>query len=300
LLVSMALALAACSSAGPGGRSGSAAAPAFTSEQISVATRGTGPDIILVHGLAGHRDEWSAAADALDDRYRLHLVQMHGFAGFPRTSSDNLVAAPAAREIARYIRETGLTQPALIGHSMGGMVAMMVAARHPGLAGRVMVVDMYPYLAPMGGQPNATPELLRQLADQVRTQLLNTQAGSADDMIAKMLPTQTRNERMVPILLEHANASDRRTVADAMHELYVTDLRPELARITVPLTVLYAIPANSPFSSPEQYTSTVQQLYSNAPGVKLVKIEDSNHFIQLDQPARFVAEVDAFMQGQAR
>src|SRR6476660_2712880 len=131
LLVSTALTLAACSSAVRGERSG-AAARAFTSEHISVVTRGAGPDIILIHGLAGHRDDWGEAAEALAGRYRLHLVQMHGFAGFARTSSDSLIAAPVAQEIARYIRETGLTRPALIGHSMGGMVAMMVAARNPG------------------------------------------------------------------------------------------------------------------------------------------------------------------------
>lgn len=294
-LTLIAVTLAACGSAAPHEGSGSAD-PSFTSEHISVVTRGAGPDVILVHGLAGHRDQWAETAEALDDRYRLHLVQIHGFGGFTRASSDSLVATPAANEIARYIVESGLTRPALIGHSMGGMIALMVAARYPEVAGRVMVVDMFPSLAPMLGEPGATPESLRALADQVRKQLLDTRPGSPDDLITQTIRSQTRSERMVPALLDHANASDRRTVANAMHELLLTDLRPELSRITAPLTVLYVIPSNAP--SPEEFTSAVEQLYGNAAHVRLVKIPDSNHFIQFDQPTRFLAEVDTFLRAR--
>src|SRR5687768_15175009 len=119
---------------------------AFTSNEISVVTRGSGPNIILIHGLAGHTGVWTEPAEALDDRYRLHLVQIHGFGGVARTSPDSLVTAAVAREVARYVRETGLKRPALIGHSMGGTIAMMVAAHNPGLVGRVMVVDMVPFM----------------------------------------------------------------------------------------------------------------------------------------------------------
>jgi pimeloyl-ACP methyl ester carboxylesterase len=176
---------------------------------------------------------------------------------------------------------------------------MMVAARYPGLAGRVMVVDMVPFMGAMFGQPNATPESLRPVADETRRQLLSTQAGAPTDMLGQMVASMTRNERMRSVLLQYARASDRRTVANAMHEIIVTDLRPELSRITIPLTVLYVIPPNVPLS-PEQFTKALQQLYSNAPNVKLVKIDDSNHYIQLDQPARFVSEVDAFLGHQMR
>jgi pimeloyl-ACP methyl ester carboxylesterase len=75
----------------------------------------------------------------------------------------------------------------------------------------------------------------------------------------------------------------------------VTDLRPELARITVPITVLYAIPPGLAMP-PDQFDASVRRLYANAAGARLIKIDDSNHFIQIDQPARFVAEVDAFMR----
>ena len=282
------LALTACGAAVQT-QTSAGAARAFTSDEISVVARGSGPDIILIHGLAGHTGVWSESADALDDRYRLHLVQIHGFGGAPRTSPDTLVTAAVAREVARYIRETGLTRPALIGHSMGGTIAMMLTARNQGLVGRVMVVDMIPFMGAMFGQPDATPASLRPMAEQMRTQLLTANALGA------MIATMTRSEANRQKLLQYANASDRRTVANAMHELILTDLRPELPRITVPLTVLYVQAPNVPMSA-EQFDMTMKQMYSGAAGVRLERIADSNHYIQLDQPARFVAAVDAFMR----
>src|SRR5688500_11045805 len=67
------------------------AARAFTSNHISIVTRGSGPDLILIHGLAGHTGVWAESAETLDHRYRLHLVQIHGFGGVAPTSSDSLV-----------------------------------------------------------------------------------------------------------------------------------------------------------------------------------------------------------------
>jgi pimeloyl-ACP methyl ester carboxylesterase len=269
----------------------SVAARPFSSNEISVTTRGSGPDLILIHGLAGHTGVWTESAEALDDRYRLHLVQIHGFGGIARTSSDSLVTAAVAREVARYIRETGLARPALIGHSMGGTIAMMIAARNPGLVGRVMVVDMIPFMGAMFGQPNATAEALRPIADQMRTQLLNA------EMLGQMVASMTRSEANRQKLLQYATASDRRTVANAMHELILTDLRPELQRLNVPLTVLYVQAPNVPMS-PSEFDNAMKVLYGAVPAVTMERIEDSNHYIQLDQPARFVAAVDAFMRRQ--
>src|SRR5688572_4275270 len=229
LILAAALAVAACSTM----QTETPVTPsrAFTSDQISVATRGSGPDVILIHGLGGHTNLWTESADALDERFRLHLVQIRGFGGAPRSSSDSLVSG-TAREVARYIRESALTRPAVIGHSLGGTVAMMVAARNPGLAGRVMVVDMVPFMGVMFGQPDATVATLRPMADQMHAGLLNT------DMFHQMVATMTRGEANRQTVLQYVNASDRRVMADAMRELILTDMRPELPRLTLPLTVL--------------------------------------------------------------
>jgi len=290
-----ALALTACASTRP---HDDARVPArgFISERIGIATRGKGPDIILIPGLTSHRDLWAGVAAMLEDRYRLRLVQVNGFAGFAAgANADGPVAAPVAEEIARYIREQGLERPAVIGHSMGGSIGMMLVTRHPDTAGRLMVVDMPPFLGMMFGPPGTTAESVRPVADQIRAQMLADPPVSSTGMMEQMIPNMTRTEAMRPVLLQQVRGSDRRTVANAFHELIVTDLRPELARITVPMTVLYVVPPNAPIP-PDQYEASMRLSFANAPGARLIKIENSYHFIQLDQPERFVAEVDAFMR----
>ena len=292
--VSAALTLAGCSpSAAP--PADQAAAQPFTSDRISVVTRGTGPDIILIPGLNSSRDVWAEAADSLQGRYRLHLVQLNGFAGLgPGANADGPVSAPAAEEIGRYITESKLSKPAVIGHSMGGTIAMMLASRHPDLVGRVMVVDMPPFLGMMFGPPGATPESVRHMADSMRTAMLAAPPG-APTMFEVMVQSMTKVDSMKTKLVSGSRASNPATTANAFHELIVTDLRPELAKITAPFTVLYVIPPNAPLPA-AQFEAAMREAYSAAPAVQLIRIDNSLHFIQFDQPGRFVAEVDALMR----
>ena len=271
------------------------AAPPFTSDRISVVTRGTGPDVILVPGLNSHRDVWAGVADSLQSRYRLHLVQVHGFAGLPPgANADGPVSAPVAEEIARYITESRLSRPAVVGHSMGGTIAMMLAARHPDRVGRIMVVDMPPFLGVMFSPQGSTADELRRMADSMRTAMLAAPPG-APTMFEQMVVTMTRVDSMKPALDNASQASHPATTANAFHELIVTDLRPELPRITAPMAVLYVVPPNSPLP-PAQYDAALRTAYATAPTAQLIKIEDSLHFIQFDQPGRLIAELDALMR----
>ncbi|HET6360705.1 MAG TPA: alpha/beta hydrolase [Gemmatimonadota bacterium] len=266
----------------------------FVSDRISVVARGSGLDVILIPGLTGHReDAWGGVIETLDDRYRLHLVQVNGFAGvLPGANAGGPVSTPVAEEIARYIREAGLGGPAVIGHSMGGTIGMMLAARHPDAVGRLMVVDMMPSMGPFFGPAGETPEGLRGIADQARAQILEAPPGRG--FIAQVFEGMTLDEQMEAMLMRYARESDRGTVANAFHELIVTDLRPELSRITAPVTVLYVQPPNVQVP-PDEFDASMAGLYANAADARLVRIDDSRHFIQWDQPERFIAEIDAFM-----
>ena len=274
----------------------SAGAP-FSSDRITVETRGSGgADIVLVPGLASHPEVWAGVADSLDADYRLHLVQVRGFAGLPpAANAEGPVAAPVADEIARYIRERGLEAPTVIGHSMGGTIGMMLAARHPALVGRLMVVDMFPYPGAIFGPPNGTVEEVRRSADAFRAQILADTAGSPTGVLEQMFPTMTRVEAMRPMLLRGVRGTHRPTAANAFHELIVTDLRPELGRIQAPTTALYVYPTEIPLP-PAEFDRVVAQSWANLPRLRLVRIDESNHFIQFDQPGRLLAEVRALMR----
>src|SRR4051812_45441332 len=128
-----------------------AAAQRYQPTRFSVEVAGRGPDVILIPGLTSGREVWRSTVAALPG-YRYHLVQVSGFAGEPaRGNRAGPVVAPLADELVRYIADRHLVRPAIIGHSMGGTLAMMIAARRPDLVGRLMVVDMYPQPAGLFG-----------------------------------------------------------------------------------------------------------------------------------------------------
>lgn len=271
---------------------------AFQSDRIQVVTRGSGPDIILIPGLTAQAEEtWQNVAEVLDDRYRLHIVQVKGFAGIPaEANAEGPVAAPVASEIARYVRTAGLQRPAVIGHSMGGRIGMILAGRHPQSVGRLMIVDTMPFVGELFGDAANAPGGLRAIADQTREQVLREPLASG--FMSQIFTGMTLRTEREETLMRHLRESDRRTVANAFHELIADDLRPELGRISVPVTVLYVQPVNTPTPiTPAQMDAAMVRVYANAAGARLIRIEESRHFIHWDQPSRFIAEVDAFMDG---
>ncbi len=291
ILIGAVLALAACASS----PEAVTAQQGFTSDRISVVTRGSGRDVILIHGLSSSRDVWNTTADALDDNYRVHLVQLNGFAGAPvGGAGEGEVSAPAAEEIARYIRETGLDHPAVIGHSMGGTIGLMLTARHPDSVGKLMVVDMFPFMGAMFGGGNATPASVTPIADQIRAGMRASPQGVASERTIATINGMVRTESARPAIIEHARTSDVGVSANAFHELIVTDLRPELSNIRAPVTVLYVIPPQAPIT-PEQYDGYMRASYANLPQARLIKIDESYHFLFIDLFARFMSDVRTFL-----
>jgi pimeloyl-ACP methyl ester carboxylesterase len=199
-----------------------------------------------------------------------------------------------AEEIARYIREQGLNKPAVVGHSMGGTIGMMLAARHPDLVCKLMVIDMIPFMGAMFGPPGTTAQSVIPVADQVyagqssapRDQYL-TQAKAA---VTGMIKTEAA--RTGP--LRDVETSDQQVSAAAFRELIVTDLRPELGKITAPTEVLY-VKFNDPRMTDAITDAIYQMSFSTLPGAKLKRIDDSAHFIMLDQPQGFYSDLDAFL-----
>ena len=266
----------------------------FESDRITVTVVGSGPDVVLIPGLNSHPDVWRSTIAALPG-YRYHLIHVAGFAGHPAgANASGPVFEPVGGEIARYIREARLDRPAIIGHSMGGSWAMMVAGRNPGLAGKVMVVDMMPFLGALFGAPNA--DAVRPIADQIRTQLAAASPAARRTQVEQTIATMVRTESLRPRVIEQSLASEPAVSSQAFYDLVVADLRPDLANIRVPLTVLWVVPHGAP-TTREQLDAVYRASYANARGAVIRHIPDSYHFIMFDQPELFQRELGQFLQG---
>jgi pimeloyl-ACP methyl ester carboxylesterase len=265
---------------------------AFKSDRIAVTTEGSGPDVVLVHGLASTKNVWKGTVERVPG-YRYHLVQIAGMGlNAAQGNAQGAVVAPVAEEIARYIREEKLKAPALIGHSMGGTIGMMVAARHPDTVGKLMVVDMFPFIGLMFGATDV--EKARPIADAMRARSAKAspeeRAKEREMTIVSMINTES--ERAGPIA--DSQASDPNTVANAFSELIVTDLRPELPSIKAPTTILYVTPKGAPFTD-TQMDSFYQAAYAPITGAVTKRVPNAAHFIMLDAPDAFAEEVKAFL-----
>ena len=266
----------------------------FRSDRIIVETRGRGPDIVFIPGLGSTGAAWRTPPDRLDARYRVHLATLRGFG---RTdigaNAAGGLSGPAANEIRRYIQERNLSRPALIGHSLGGQIALRVAADMGDQVGRVMVVDSSPFF-PALVDSRATSEQVEPLARlgyqalmlfgdkalQTQVSALGGDLGLAGDMVFNGLGLQ---------------GGDRRVLAQGLYEALTVDLRLRLREVTAPVTVVYGW-------SPDSHNprNRLEALFRHGFGelrrpVRFERIEGAEHQVMIDQPDRFLEVVRRFL-----
>ena len=275
----------------------SAAAPAVQTidrGRFTVEVSGSGPDVILIPGLASGRAVYDGVTPVLAQHYRVHRIQIAGFAGQAAgPNAEGAVVDPTIEELHRYIVDQHLQHPAVIGHSLGGLSGLLLAQRHPEDVGRLMIIDAAPFFSVLFN-PSATSASVEPYAAQMRDKM----TGMADDQFAAgqqrtaatLVLTPSLRQRMVDWSL----ASDRKVMARAMYDVMITDARPGLAAMTTPVTVLYAFDPSIGFTAP-QSDAFWGGFYAALPGVKMVRVDGAYHFIMLDQPERFAREVDGFL-----
>jgi len=261
-----------------------------TRDRFSDEIVGTGPDLVFIPGLASARATWQATADRLKVHYRLHLIQIAGFAGEPvRGNARGEVLAPTAEAIDAYLAEQHLTPATLIGHSLGGTTALYLAEHHGDHLKKILIVDALPFFAVTMAGPNATVDSVKPIADMVR---VSTQpAPNMDKMIAGMVTAPSDRD----MVTAWGAASDRGAVNRAFADDLTLDLRPGLAAVTVPVTLLY--PDNVPNGVPKgMMDNFYQAAFAPVPHKTLIRIDASRHFIMLDQKAQFDTALDAFLK----
>jgi pimeloyl-ACP methyl ester carboxylesterase len=282
-----ALLLAACAASTLNWSGSAQTAPAPLEQRlshISVQSIGSGTPVVLIPGLASPASVFDGLAAKIGKDHRLILVQVNGFAGSKSGPTDNLIPG-IVDDLAGWLAANHVAKPAVIGHSMGGLMAMMLAARHPEAAGKVMVVDALPFYGMLFG-PTATPDAIRPIVEKMRAGMVS---GSVPMDSPEGMTNNPANKAKIGAWLK---ASDPKVVGEALVEDATTDIRPDLPSIKQPITVVYAVPsAERAAMTKALYTDA----YKGAPGTTLHGVDNSEHFIMLDQPDAFARAVEDFL-----
>ncbi len=263
------------------------------SDRITVTVRGQGPDVVLIPGLASSIAVWDATVAHLEGRYRLHIVQVAGFAGsLPRANAQGPIIQPTVDAIDAYINTNKLKAPQVIGHSLGGLIGMMLALQHPDDIGKLMIVDSLPFFSALFGANDAATAAPQAAA--MRDAILNETQDAYAQGERELLRSLVKSPEGLKAATAWAIASDKSVVARATYEDMTTDLRPRLHEIKAPVTMLY--PWDPSTGMPQAAVDGLyRQSFAPLPNKTIVRIDNSFHFVMLDQPNVFAAQVDAFL-----
>lgn len=271
-------------------------ATALASDRFSVERAGdpAGQTVVFIPGLGTPAEVWTDTARSVSNT-DTRLVTVAGFGGSPATGApaDRLLAAVSA-DLAAWLEDEGIENALLVGHSLGAQIALQTAAAAPGRVAGVLVVDSAPYF-PGLMNPGADPAQAAAFGPVMRAQMESATDEAFTAMSMQGLAVQAASAEAQAQVLAWVQASDRAVFAQAAAEALSGDFRPGLAGVAAPVRVLVAHSAVTPVPAGVLHTMFEAQ-YAGLQRVDITLVGDSRHFMMLDQPAAFAAELIAFLE----
>lgn len=264
-----------------------------------------GTAVILLPGLGSGAWVWQDTIDRLESSHRLYAVTLAGFDGTPAPAQmDNLIPQ-AIDSLQELMRQRGIDKAVLVGHSLGGTLAIAFAAEHPDRVTGVVAVDGLPVFPGMEDMPAAQRV---QAGDAMATAM---RSASPEAFRAQQFAYMERVGVLDAAKAQRYGALQARSlpavVAQYAREDVSLDLRPRLARIKAPL--LEIMPWNGPDAEAAAAAGVMPamdeagkrawyaRLLQAAPRAEVLAISPARHFVMLDQPQQFVQAVETFLAG---
>jgi pimeloyl-ACP methyl ester carboxylesterase len=246
---------------------------------LHVEDRGAGDiALVLLHYWGGTHRTWNRIVAELQSTYRVISYDMRGW-GESRTSGKDYSITALADEAAALIQHLGLRHYALVGHSMGGKVAQLLASRHPqGLIGLILVAPATP-----------TPCLLTEEAQQQQIHAYDNRETVLRTMA--FLSARTLDEETVEQIIGDSLSGVPEAKRAWPSEAILEDISSEVTKIAVPTLVLAG--EQDRLDSVEQHR---REVVARIPGATLEIIPHSGHLLPIDEPVLTAHAIDLFLR----
>lgn len=265
--------------------------------EVKVTGNPKGYPIVLIPGLSSAGAVYDSTVDRYcanaQAKYQCHILTLAGFAGVPALPDGPFL--PQVRDaIVTYIQTNKLQKPHLIGHSLGGHMALWISSLHPALTGKLVIVDSLPHL---GAMMFPDPAKLQKQAEGMRLMITNQSADQYRDYLNKtpMLKSLVTPDAELARVTDWGLRSSPVAVGNAMYDLYTTDLREKIAAITSPTLVLGSWIAYKDYTTQAATLATFAAQYDKLKEKKLVMHPTARHFLMLDDPSWFLEQLQQFL-----
>ena len=280
-------------------------------ERLATRTVGeAGPRVVFVHGLFGQGKNWTTIAKGLADSHRVTLVDLPNHGHSPWT--DRVHYLDMVEMLAAEIEHLG--EPVtLVGHSMGGKVAMQLALRRPELLRALVVVDIAPVEYPLtGGRTDDPDEEASPFAAYIESMraldldALKTREDADAALTAAVPSRMVRSFLLQSLVREGLGNEEGRTPRGWRWRLNLELLGRDLGE----LRGFPELPTGATFDGPVLWIAGANSTYvldgdrphmdAHFPATRLVRIKNAGHWVHSEQPEVFLETVRRFLAAVER
>lgn len=257
--------------------------------QLNFKSFGIGQPLIILHGAFGSLDNWQSIANHLASTFRVFIIDQRNHGKSPHTEEHTFPLL--AEDICEFIQQQDIHSTHLIGHSMGGKVAMLFASKYPHLVNKLIVVDSTP-TALSANIPSH--EILFNVIKRIAS------AKYSDRQIAENeIATIVGEEKIKLFLFKNLKRNDKGIITWKFNAAtLLKDWSKNLEEINIP----------SPINTPTLFIRAPGSGYINDYDLeviadrftnhKIIDFPGSSHWIHADEPERFKEVVLEFLQNE--
>jgi esterase len=247
---------------------------------------GSGPPVAILHGLFGSGRNWRSVAQHLAAHHRVLTFDLRNHGASPW--AEGMSYGEMVEDLRASFRARGIDHAAVLGHSMGGKVAMLIALLHPGEIDRLVIVD----IAPAANPPNLLAYIRAMRAVDLRGV---KRRAEVDVMFAGAVPDPAERAFLLQNLVIDENAARWRLNLEAIERGFPQIIGfPDLPAGTAYRgPALFVAGARSNYIQPE-HEPEIRRLF---PQAEIIRIDGAGHWVHAEQPQAFLQTVAPFLSG---
>lgn len=245
---------------------------------------GHGQPLLIMHGVFGSLDNWQTLAKRLAEHYNVFLIDLRNHGRSPH--SDEFDYDAMAADVLELVDDLQLPTPAIMGHSMGGKVAMNYALKYPTRITKLIVVDI---------APKAYPPHHDEIIDALQSVDLSTvtSRGEVDAQLAKTIPEEDiRLFLMKNLYRQEDGTFGWRLNLEAIDKNYGEIAAAITSDVPFKKSTLFIKGGRSGYIKPEDVYGSIEHLFTL---VEIETIPEAGHWVHAQAPDKVYELVTNFL-----